>query len=154
MESTTVEKRFAPTRRPEPVPGAHVLGMEITDVFQVAQRIRKGFAPVTVGRLAKVLDLTDKQVLSLSKIPGSTFHARKRSGKPLSPEHSSRLYRIAKAVAAAEAYFEGNEAAAKRWLTRPKVALGGETPLAFASTPEGSDYVETLLERMERGVVS
>lgn len=69
-------------------------------------------------------------------------------------EHSSRLYRIAKVTEAAEAYFDGNEDAAKRWLTSPKVGLGGETPLAFASTPEGSDYVVELLERMEHGVVS
>lgn len=148
------EKRFVPTRRPSPVPGAHALGLKITDELQVANRIRKGFSPTVLHRLAKNLDLTDKQVLILSDIPASTFHARKRSGKPLSPEHSSRLYRIAKAAEAADAYFEGDKDAAKRWLTSPKVALGGETPLAFASTPEGSDYVIKILERMEHGVIS
>lgn len=148
------DKRFVPKRRPEGVPGTHILGMRITDEFQVAQRIRKGFAPRTVGRLAKELDLSDKQVLILSDIPASTFHARKRSGKALSPEHSGRLYRIAKATEAAKAYFEGDKQAARRWLSSPKLALGGETPLAFASTPEGSDYVLKLLERMEHGVVS
>lgn len=151
---TVPEKRFVPKRRPEPVPGAQLLGMTITDEFQAATRIREGFAPNVVGRLAKELHLSDKQVLLLSDIPPSTFHGRKRSGKALSPEHSGRLYRIAKATEAAEAYFEGDKAAAKRWLTSPKVALGGETPLAFASTPEGSDYVLKLLERMEHGVVS
>ncbi|MFN2323999.1 MAG: antitoxin Xre/MbcA/ParS toxin-binding domain-containing protein [Trueperaceae bacterium] len=128
--------------------------MKITDEFQVAVRIRKGFKTFVVGRLAKELDLSDKQVLRLIDIPSSTFHGYKRSGRPLSPEHSSRLYRIAKATEAAETYFEKDKDAAKRWLTGPKVALGGETPLAFASTPEGSDYVLKLLERMEHGVVS
>jgi len=154
MESAMSQKSFVPKRRPEPVPGVHILGMKITDEFQVAKRIREGFAPTVVGRLAKELNLSDKQLLQLSDIPPSTFHARKRSGKPLSPEYSSRLYRIAKATEAAEKYFEGNKDAARRWLASPKVALGGETPLAFASTPEGSDYVLKLLERMEHGVVS
>ncbi len=148
------EQRFVPTRTPKPVPGAHILGLRITNEFEVAKRIREGLAPTIVGRLARKLDLTDKQILRLGDIPPSTFHARKRSGKPLSPEHSSRLYRIAKATEAAEAYFEEDKGAAKRWLTSPKVALGGETPLAFAFTPEGSDYVLELLERMEHGVVS
>ncbi len=148
------EQRFVPKRTPKPVPGARILGLRITNEFEVAKRIRKGLAPTIVGRLGRKLDLTDEQVLRLGDIPPSTFHARKRSGKPLSPEHSSRLYGIAKATEAAEAYSEGNEDAAKRWLTSPKVGLGGETPLAFASTPEGSDYVLKLLERMEHGVVS
>ncbi len=149
-----LEKRFVPKRTPKPVAGAHILGLRITSEFEVAKRIRNGLAPAVVSRLARKLDLTDKQVLGLGDIPPSTFHARKRSGKPLSPEHSSRLYRIAKATEAAEAYFEGNEDAARRWLTSPKVALGGEAPLAFSSTPKGSDYVLKLLERMEHGVVS
>jgi putative toxin-antitoxin system antitoxin component (TIGR02293 family) len=154
MESSMPEKRFVPSRRPEPVAGVHVLGLRITSEFEVVKRIRKGLAPTVVGRLAKKLHLSDKQVLTLSDIPESTFHARKRSGKALSPEHSGRVYRIAKAIEAAEAYFEDDEDAARRWLASPKVALGGETPLAFASTPEGSEYVLKLLERMEHGVVS
>lgn len=100
------------------------------------------------------MDSTVKQVLLLIEMPPSPFHARKRSGKPLSPEQSSRLYRMAEATEAAEAYFEGNKESAKRWLTGPKVALGGETPRVFASSPEGSDYVARLLERMEHGVIS
>jgi len=147
-------KRFVPHRRLEPVPGAHILGLRLTDEFAIADRVRKGLSPSVVTRLAKALALPDKQVLMVGGIPESSFHARKRDGRPLSPEHSSRIYRLAKASEAAEAYFEGNKEAAHRWLTSPKVALGGETPLAFAVTPEGSDYVVRLLERMSHGVVS
>lgn len=149
-----VGKKFVPTRAPNPVPGTRVLGLRLNDEFQVAGLIKDGFSTTAIGRLARELELPDKQVLLVAHIPESTFHERKRERKPLSAEASSRVYRIAKATEAAEAYFEGDKAPARRWLTQPKVALGGATPLEFARTPEGSDYVIKLLERMEHGVVS
>lgn len=154
MEARMVGKRFVPTRQPEPVPGARILGLKIDDEFQVARRISDGFSTATIGRLAKELDVPDNRVLMLTSIPESTYHSRKRNRRPLSAEESSRVYRIAKAAAAAEAYFEGNRSAARRWLTSPKAALDGKIPLEFARTPEGSDYVIKLLERMEHGIIS
>lgn len=147
-------QQFIPTRTPEPVVGARVLGLKIDDEFQIATRISEGLPPATVKNLARALGVTDKQVLLVAKIPESTFHAQRRSRKPLTAEASSRIYRIAKATEAAEAYFEGDKAAARHWLTQPKVALKGATPLEFARTPEGSDYVIGLLGRMEHGVIS
>jgi putative toxin-antitoxin system antitoxin component (TIGR02293 family) len=136
------------------VPGARILGLKLEDELQVAVGIRDGFSTVTIGRLAKELDMPDSHVLALIDLPTSTYHSRKRNHRPLSAEESSRVYRIAKATAAAEDYFEGNKPAARRWLTNPKAALGGEAPLTFACTPEGSDYVIKLLERMEHGIIS
>lgn len=147
-------RRFTPTRQPAPVPGARVLGLRSKDEFQVAKSIHDGFSTATVSRLAKSLGLPDSRVLGYTGIPESTFHTRKRQGKPLSPDESSRVYRIAKVTAAAEEFFEGNQEAARRWLANPKTALGGATPLEFARTPEGSDYVVKLLTRMAHGVIS
>jgi putative toxin-antitoxin system antitoxin component (TIGR02293 family) len=146
-------RKFVPTRSPPPVPGARVLGLKIDDEFQVAERISSGFSATTIGRLARELGVPENRMLILTDIPESTYHDRKRHKKPLSSEASSRVYRIAKAVEAAEAYFEGDKESARRWLTNPKVAIGGKTPIAFARTPEGSDYVIRLLTRMEHGVI-
>ena len=71
----------------------------------------------------------------------------------MSPEDSGRVYRLAKVVEATEDYFEDKNQV-YGWLTRPKVALGGKTPLAFARTAEGADYVVKLLGRMAHGVIS
>ena len=154
MESKVVVKTFTPTRRPDPMPGARILGLKLDDEFEVATRISDGLSTAAVGRLAKELGVSDNRILTLTNIPESTYHSRKRKRQPLSAEESSRVYRIAKATAAAEAYFEGSKPAARRWLTNPKIALGGKTPLEFARTPEGSDYVIKLLERMEHGIAS
>lgn len=147
-------RRFTPTRQPTPVPGAKVLGLRSTDEFQVAKKVSEGFSTATVSRLARSLGVSDSRVLDYTSIPESTFHSRKRQGKSLTSEESSRVYRIAKVTAAAEQFFEGNQEAARRWLANPKTALGGKTPLEFARTPEGSDFVVKLLIRMEHGVVS
>lgn len=48
----------------------------------------------------------------------------------------------------------GDEEPARCWLTGPKVALGGATPLEYARTPEGSDYVIQLLGPMAHGAIS
>ncbi len=146
--------RFVPTRSPEPVLGARVLGIDDADEFQMAARVNAGLPPGAVQALARRLGVPDRYVLAATDIPESTFHSRRSDGRPLSAEASSRVYRVARAVEAAIAYFEGDEEAARRWLTHPKVALGGRAPLEFARTPEGSDYVIALLDRMAHGIVS
>ncbi|MDZ7801900.1 MAG: antitoxin Xre/MbcA/ParS toxin-binding domain-containing protein [Trueperaceae bacterium] len=145
---------FVPTHRPDPLPGARLLGLEGKDEFEVAERIHGGLPTDSVTRLAEALGLAEGRILEVLDLTASTHHDRKRRGRPLSPEASSRVYRVAKTVDAARDFFEGDEDAGRRWLLGPKLALGGATPLAFARTPEGSDYVIKLLGRMEHGIVS
>ena len=147
-------RTFVPTRTPAPVLGARVLGLTIDSEFEVAERIAAGFSTTTISHLARELGVPDNRMLMLTSIPESTYFDRKRRKKPLSAEASSRVYRIAKATEAAEAYFEGDKDAARRWLVSPKASIGGKTPLEFACTPEGSDYVIKLLTRMEHGIIS
>lgn len=89
----------------------------------------------------------------MTDIKSSTYHGRSKRSEPLSPDESERVYRLAKITEAAEGYFEDPEAA-RRWLGHPKVALGGKSPLEFARTAEGAEYVVDLLGRMAHGVVS
>lgn len=149
-----IEQKFVPTRTSAPILGARILHLEIDSEFQVAAHINQGLPPKTVKYLADHLDVTVNDLLVFTDIKSSTYHDRQRKKRPLSPEESSRIYRLAKVVDAAETYFEGSKEAARRWLNQAKVALGGRVPLEFARTPEGSDYVIKLLGRMEHGVIS
>lgn len=145
---------FTPTRTAPPVLGTRPLGLEAVSEFELAERINIGLPSTIVHALAQRLGRPSKYVLGIADIPESTFHNHQKNRKPLSPEASSRVYQIARAVEAAEAYFDGDRVAAQRWLTHPKVALGGASPLEFARTPQGSDYVIKLLTRMAHGVIS
>ena len=50
--------------------------------------------------------------------------------------------------------FEGDSRAAERWLSSPRRALGGATPLELAKTEAGAREVEALIGRLEHGVFS
>ena len=144
---------FIPTRTPPPLPGTRILTLEAQSGLQVIEQVNRGLSAESLERLAAHLDISVAHMLELADLKSSTFFERKRQRQPLSPDASGRIYRLARVVEAAEDYFEDTETA-RRWLAHPKVALGGATPLAFAHTAEGADYVVRLLGRMAHGVIS
>ena len=144
---------FVPTRTFSPLPGTRILDLDVQSDLQVVERLSEGLPTRSVERLAEHLGVPVTRVLELADLKGSTFHDRKKRRQRLSPEASGRVYRLARVVEAAEAYFENFEEA-HRWLTHAKVALGGAVPLTFARSAEGADYVVKLLGRMAYGVIS
>ena len=152
-DAHTSPRHFVPTRAPEPLPGMRILDLNVDSELQIIERLESGLPTDAVKRLARHLGVSMKEVLDLTDIKSSTFHGRGKRGEPLAPDESERVYRLAKVTEAAEAYFE-DDASARRWLSHPKVALGGKTPLAFTRTAEGAEYVVNLLGRMAHGVVS
>ena len=85
-------------------------------------------------------------------ISAATLSRRRQSRQPLDAGHSDRLIRFARLFRLAVDLYDGNEAAARRWLTTPARALGGQTPLDFADTEAGAREVENLIGRLEYGV--
>ena len=45
----------------------------------------------------------------------------------------------------------GNKEKADTWLTQPKTALGGSTPLELSRTEEGYELVKAELEKLSHG---
>lgn len=144
---------FTPTHKPNALPGLRVLGLEARSEVHLIEVLAAGLKPERAERLAQHLNLSLTELLALAGIKSSTYHDRKKRGRPLSSEESERIYRLAKLAEAAEAYFE-DKVAARRWLEHPKVALGGKSPMAFGRTAEGAAYVLALLGRMAHGVIS
>jgi putative toxin-antitoxin system antitoxin component (TIGR02293 family) len=144
---------FTPTHKSNALPGLRILGLDAKSEVQLVEVLAAGLEPERAERLARHLDLSLTRLLELAGIKSSTYHDRKKRGRPLSSEESERIYRLAKLAEAAEAYFE-DKVAARRWLEHPKVALGGKSPLAFGRTAEGAAYVLALLGRMAHGVIS
>lgn len=144
---------FTPTHKLNALPGLRILGLNARSEVQLVEVLTAGLAPESAEQLAQHLGLSLTGLLELTGIKSSTYHDRKKRGRPLSAEASERLYRLAKLAEAAETYFE-DKAAARRWLGHPKVALGGRSPLVFGRTAEGAAYVLALLGRMAHGVIS
>ena len=142
---------FTPTRTPTPLLGTALLGLDASSLIELGAAVEQGFDPSAVRRLANRLELSLGAALKLLEVKESTFHLYKRENRRLNRDDSAHLYRLAQVTEAAEAYFESAERA-RAWLQTPRLSFGNKTPLQFALLPGGTEYVLTVLSRLEHGV--
>ena len=120
---------------------------------ELLQQVHQGFRVAVIEKLANELGVPQTTLLQLARIAPATLSRRRKSPAGLlSPEESDRVYRIAAAYRAAVQLFEGDEAAARAWLSEPARALGGGTPLEHLDTEAGASAVRDLIGRLEHGV--
>jgi len=101
--------------------------------------------PLTNDKLAELLGISESTLLRLSRQPGRTL---------LPVNVSDRLWRIWNVRRKAAELFSGDVAAADGWLAKGQAAFSGRTPLALMLTEVGAREVETLIGRLEHGIVA
>jgi putative toxin-antitoxin system antitoxin component (TIGR02293 family) len=121
------------------------------DTAQIVKLVRAGFPYKRLATFQKATKLPWADVSRFVAIPTRTLTRRQSEGK-LQPDESDRVWRAVTIFDKAVELFEGDDAAARKWLQSPQPALGGETPLDFASTEVGAREVEHLIGRLEHGV--
>ncbi len=95
------------------------------------------------------LDRTDvKQIFGISE---STQFRYEKQNPILKSAIADRLERFKRICQQALELFE-DEAETQRWLSSPKVTLGGQTPLSALSTDAGAKKVEETLYQAEYGM--
>ena len=129
------------------------LGLSASNASELIQQVERGFSFKTLHTLESRSGLPGTALAGLVGIPERTLARRKSKGK-FTPEESERLLRLGTVFEQAVELFEGDNAAALRWLTAPRKALEGKTPLAYARTELGAREVEDLIGRLEHGVIS
>jgi putative toxin-antitoxin system antitoxin component (TIGR02293 family) len=130
--------------------GADVLARVPCSPLDWVAMIRHGLPAASVDALARGTGLTRAEVAAAIAVPERTLARRKQEGR-LHAEESSRLVRLARVIARAEAVFEG-PAAAMDWLESANTALEGATPLSLLDTDIGAEGVMDTLGRIEHGV--
>ncbi len=130
-----------------------VLGLAAASTAELIQQVERGFSFKTLHALESKSGIPSSSLASMAGIPERTLARRKTAGK-FTPEESERLLRLSTVFELAVDMFEGDNAAALRWLTAPRKALEGNTPLAYARTEVGAREVEDLIGRLEEGVFS
>lgn len=128
-----------------------LFGLRRYDALYVMEQVRRGLAYSALERFQRNTALPYRVLAEAAEIPERTLARRKESGR-LEPDESDRLARLSRVVARAIGLFEGNVDDARGWLTSPVKALGGRTPLEFASTDAGAIEVEHLIGRLEHGI--
>jgi putative toxin-antitoxin system antitoxin component (TIGR02293 family) len=119
---------------------------------EAAARVRAGLPIAEVEALRELLGLTVEGLAGRIGISIATLSRRRQSGEPLDPAHSDRVLRFARLFRLAAELHDGDEDAARAWLTKPAPALDGESPLDHAGTEAGAREVEDLIGRLEYGV--
>lgn len=128
-----------------------LFGLRRYDPVHLVSQIQRGFTYSAFERFQRNTDLPVRVIAECIEIPERTLARRKESGR-FEPDESDRLVRLARVFARAIELFEGSADSARQWLTSPVRALGGRTPLAFASTDVGAIEVENLIGRLEFGI--
>ena len=119
---------------------------------QVIKALEKGLPVSRFIRIRQSLNMPDKDLAKVIRLPKSTLAARKKKGK-FSFEESERLYRVQRLLEKAIDVF-GNVEPARKWLKEKAYGLGNVSPLELAGTEVGAREVENLLGRIEHGVFS
>jgi len=113
--------------------------------------LEKGLGINLFRSLSYLLDIPEKELARIIKIPISTLAQRKKKGYLTSTE-SERLYRILNLYKKAVEVFDNNPEYAKKWLKEEAYGLDGEIPLEFAKTELGAKEVEQLLIQIDEGI--
>lgn len=130
-----------------------LLGMRLLETEELLREVQRGLPFRALERLGRNLELSMKAIAELTQIRNRTLHRRKEAGR-LHPDESDRLLRVSRVFARAIELFEGDDRAARHWLSAPQRALGGATPLSLAKTELGALEVQRLIGRLEHGVFS
>ena len=120
------------------------------DEMALARRVGAG---LPVSSVEGLVHRFGREAIIGPMLSASTWDRIRKAGKPLSRDHSDRVYMLSRVIdAAARAYGDDAERL-KAFLTRRHPLLEGEAPFAVASaSAAGADAVLTLLARAEAGV--
>lgn len=130
-----------------------LLGLRTYGPLELIEQVRRGFRYSAFVRFQRNTNLSMKALSELTQIRSRTLTRRKEEGK-LDPEESDRLLRASRVFGRALELFEGDDEAARDWLSSEQPALGGLAPLELARSEVGAKEVESLIGRLEHGIPS
>jgi putative toxin-antitoxin system antitoxin component (TIGR02293 family) len=130
-----------------------LLGLRTFETPSLLRRIDEGLSYRAFKRFQRNIYLTNSGLAELVQISTRTLNRRKHAGR-LEPDESDRLVRISRVYGKALELFEGDDEAARAWIARKQVGLGGAAPLELLKSEVGAREVENLIGRLEHGVFS
>jgi putative toxin-antitoxin system antitoxin component (TIGR02293 family) len=151
--ATKTRGKVRPRVAPSDQGALGLLGLPPASASDLVAEVERGLPFSSLERFKLHTGLAWDAICALVQLPMRTLTRRRAAGR-LDPAESDRLVRAARLFHQMLELFEGDEIAARAWLTRPQRGLGGATPLEFARTETGAREVELLLGRLEHGVVA
>lgn len=131
--------------------GTTVLKRPVRSANDVRAIIHKGLPYKSLEAIAEKYHLDLARMMRIISVSPRTM-ARRKEEQRLTAQESDRLARVARILAYATEVF-GTETKVSTWLTRPHRILDGTAPLDLLDTDLGSQVVESMLGRIEYGVI-
>lgn len=129
-------------------------GKKIKSPLDMAEEIKRGLPRHAAISVKKALEMNNRQVAESLGISERTVGRwQKAPNSLLNLTESDRTYRLAKIYVLAVKVLEDKKMAVN-WLWSPQFGLGGKVPLELMKTEAGAGEVESLLGRIEYGVLS
>lgn len=132
----------APSFRPRPIAGLAIL-----------EQAKQGVTTQQVNQLARVLQLSLKEMATLLQIAERTLHRFRSEGR-LDTQASERLLLLENLAVHGLLVFDGQTDAFANWLRYPLRELKNQTPLQLLTTISSFGLVDDALTRIEYGVYS
>ena len=137
----------------EPARLAQLLAIRVAEDFDEVALARRVGEGLPVGALAVLSALLGNARVVGPVVPEATLRRARKARKPLSKEHSERLYELSRVVNSVSRAFHGDTSQVKAFLTRPHPLLNGDTPFDLArASSAGADAVLNLVRRAEAGI--
>lgn len=121
------------------------------DTPTLIHHLKVGLPFSSFERFSAAIGLEATKLASTMALPSSTFARVKKSGH-LNAAQSEQLVRLSRLFDLCLELFRGDQDKARRWMTTPKKALEGQTPLGMTTTEIGAREVEDLIGRIRHGV--
>lgn len=131
--------------------GTPVLKRHVHSANDVRAMIHKGLPYKSLETIVEKYHLDLARMMSIISVSPRTM-ARRKEEQRLTAQESDRLARVARILAYATEVF-GTDTKASTWLTRPNRILDGTAPLDLLDTDLGTQVVESMLGRIEYGVI-
>ncbi|MBP3942832.1 DUF2384 domain-containing protein [Sphingobacteriaceae bacterium WQ 2009] len=113
--------------------------------------IRKGIPYAAIETISNRLNRPVKALLNLFSLPQTTYNKKKAENAVLDTRNSELILLITELLDFGASVFNQENDKFQRWLKKPNLSLGGQTPLSLLDTTTGIEEVKFCLNRIEYG---
>jgi putative toxin-antitoxin system antitoxin component (TIGR02293 family) len=122
-----------------------------TNKLERVNIIREGIPYGTIEVISKRLNKPIKSMLSIVGLPQTTYNKKKSENSLLDSRDSELILLISELVDYGIEVFNDEDEKFQRWLRKPNISLGGNSPEKLLDTITGIEEVNYCLNRLEFG---
>lgn len=122
-----------------------------TTKLERVEIIREGIPYATIDVISKRINVPVKEVLTIFGLPQTTYNKKRREKSLLNGRDSEIILLLTELFDFGIEVFNNEEEKFQRWMKKPNISLGGNTPESFLDSTTGIQEVKNCLNRIEYG---